>query len=183
MTTRTQATIEDLYNLPENRKAELVNGELILMSPTGFLPSRAAGAIFISLREYERQTGQGFALADNTGFIVDLPHRQSFSPDAAFYVGQPSRMKFLTGAPVFAAEGRSENDYGPQAERQIAAKQADYFAAGTQVVWDVDLLNADVVSVYRADRPDSPTIYHRGEMAEAEPALPGWVMPVDELFT
>src|SRR5260370_5706 len=35
MTTRHRATIEDLYRVPDNTKAELVNGELALMSPTG----------------------------------------------------------------------------------------------------------------------------------------------------
>jgi len=93
-----------------------------------------------------------------------------------------SGMKFFEGAPVFAAEVRSENDYGAQAEREIAQKIADYFAAGTQVVWDVDLLGADTVKVYRASDPNNPTIYRRGETAEAEPAVPGWTMPVDELF-
>ncbi len=83
---------------------------------------------------------------------------------------------------MFAAEVRSEGDYGPIAEREIAAKRADYFAAGTLVVWDVDLLSGDVVRVYRAGEPDNPAIYHRGEQAEAEPAVPGWNMPVDDLF-
>lgn len=91
-------------------------------------------------------------------------------------------MKFFQGAPVFTVEVRSENDYGPRAERQMAAKRADYFAAGTQVVWDVDLLSDDVVRVYRASDPERASIYHRGEIAEAEPAVPGWTMAVDELF-
>jgi hypothetical protein len=29
MSTRTRATIEDLYNIPENGKAEIVNGEIV----------------------------------------------------------------------------------------------------------------------------------------------------------
>ena len=91
-------------------------------------------------------------------------------------------MKFLEGAPLFAAEVRSENDYEDAAEKAMAEKRADYFAAGTLVVWDVDLLSDDVIRVYRASDPDKPTIYRRGEMAEAEPALPGWRMPVDDLF-
>ena len=49
MTTRTEATIDDLYRVPENGKAELVNGELVLMSPTGGVPGRAAGEIYVSL--------------------------------------------------------------------------------------------------------------------------------------
>ena len=88
----------------------------------------------------------------------------------------------MEGAPIFAAEVRSEGDYGPAAEKEIAEKRADYFAAGTLVVWDVDLLSEDVVKVYRASDPNSPIIYRRGEVAEAEPAVPGWSMPVDDLF-
>jgi len=182
MVTRTQATIEDLYTVPEHGKAEIVDGEVVLMSPTGDAPNRASGAIYISLRQYESNVSGGRACADNAGFIVNLPHRKSFSPDAAFFLGKTSGMKFLEGAPVFAVEVRSEGDYGPQAERDIAQKIADYFAAGTLVVWDVDLLSNDVIKVYRASDPNHPSVYRRGGMAEAEPAVPGWTFPVDRLF-
>lgn len=40
-----------------------------------------------------------------------------------------------------------------------------------------------VVYVYRASAPEEPTIYCRGDMAEAESAVPGWSMPVDDLFS
>ncbi len=49
MSTKIEATIEDLYKI--NDKAELCNGEIILMSPTGQLPHHAARMIFISLYE------------------------------------------------------------------------------------------------------------------------------------
>jgi hypothetical protein len=48
MVTKVKATIEDLY--AEEGKAEIVNGELLLMSPTGDMPSRAGGAIYMNLR-------------------------------------------------------------------------------------------------------------------------------------
>ncbi len=179
MSTKTEATIEDLYQV--EGKAEIVNGEIVHMSPTGGLPGYAAAEILVSLRNYARRTKSGYAVGDNVAFTVNLPHRKSFSPDAAFYVGRIT-MKFYEGAPVFAVEVRSEGAYGPRAERKMAQKRADYFAAGTRVVWDVDLKGADVVRVYRADKPAEPTVYRRGESAEAEPAVPGWTMPVDDLF-
>jgi len=182
MTRKTTATLEDLYHVPDQGKAELVKGEVILMAPTGGVPGRAGGEIYVSLREYERRTRRGYAFPDNVGFVVHLPNRGSFSPDAAFYIGELKGGEFLDGAPIFAAEVRSENDYGPMAERAMADKRADYFAAGTLVVWDVDVLRDQVVRVYRASDPDHPTRYHRGQVAEAEPALPGWSMPVDDLF-
>lgn len=115
---------------------------------------------------------------------MDLPDRGSFSPDAAWHVGHIGEddLDFVTGAPAFAVEVRSKNDYGPQAERSIREKIADYFAAGTLVVWDVDLLSPDVIRKHTAGDPDSPQVFRRGEQADAEPALPDWSFPVDRLF-
>jgi len=183
MSTRTEATIEDLYHVPESGKAEIVNGELRRMSPTGDLPARAGGEIFISLHAHERRTGKGRAYPDNAAFVVSLPNRRSFSPDAAYYVSPRTRGKFLEGAPLFAAEVRSENDYSVAAEREMAAKRRDYFAAGTLVVWDVDVLKDELIRVYRASDPLNPAVYRRGELAEAEPGVPGRTFPVDDLFS
>ena len=182
MVTKTRASIEDLYQVPENAKAEIVKGEVVPMPPTGGDPGYAGDETFVALRDYARRTGQGRAVSDNKAFRVNLPNRESFSPDAAFYIGPDPGMGFYEGAPVFAIEVRSANDYGPKAEQAIAEKRRDYFAAGTQVVWDVDLLSEEVVRVYRASDPENPTIYRRGDLAEAEPALPGWTMLVDDLF-
>ena len=65
----------------------------------------------------------------------------------------------------------------------MARKRADYFAAGTLVVWDVDLLGDDVVKAYHADDPEHRKVFRRGDIADAEPAVPGWHMPVDDLFS
>jgi Uma2 family endonuclease len=175
----TEQLIAELYKI--DGKAEIVGGRIMMMGGSGDMPSSAAGAIMVSLRLYSKHMG-GRAYGDNAAFLVDLPNRKSFSPDAAYYTGPRTRMKFLSEAPVFAAEVRSDGDYGRAAEREMAEKRSDYFAAGTKVVWDVDLLSDDVVRVYRADSPEQPTIYRRGESAEAEPAVLGWKLPVDELF-
>ena len=172
------ATVDDLYRLPHHQKAELVRGELVMMSPTGDLPSSAAGEIFVAVRGYARRTGTGRGYTDNAAFLVHLPNRTSFSPDVAFYVGPRTGGRFLEGAPRLAVEVRSESDYGPA----MAQKRGDYFAAGIQVVWDVDVLREERVLVYRASDPKHPAVYRRGEIAEAEPALPGWRLAVDALF-
>lgn len=64
----------------------------------------------------------------------------------------------------------------------MAQKRADYFAAGTQVIWDVDLMSREVVRVYRVSAPEKPALYGRGQRADAEPAVEGWSMSVDNLF-
>lgn len=182
MTTKTRATIDDLYNIPDNAKAEIVDGEIILMSPTGDMPARAAFKTAVSLAHMEGRI-PGRAYPDNVGYRVNLPNRESFSPDASFYVGSSAGMRFLEGAPIFAVEVRSENDYGPEAERAMARKRADYFAAGTLIVWDVDLLSIDTIKSYGRDDPNNPKIFRRGDLADAEPAVPGWRIAVDELFS
>ncbi len=182
MSTKVKATIEDLYSLPDKCKAEIVDGEIVLMSPTGDMPNRAGGSIYIRLRQHEGRT-PGRAYTDNVGFRVNLPNRDSFSPDAAWHLGPTSGMKFLDGAPVFAVEVRSEYDYGTIAENLMAAKRSDYFATGALVVWDVDLLGTEIIRSYDANSPDTPRVFRRGDIADAEPAVRGWRMSVDQLFS
>ncbi len=179
-TTAQESLVERLYHIPENGKAEIIRGEIVRMSPTGARPGRAALKIVLSLSEYEYlNPGTGYAFGDNVGFLVTLPDRGSFSPDAAWYTGPlgEDEMDFLLGAPIFAVEARSKGDYGPKAERAILAKIHDYFAAGTVVVWDVDTLGGSV-NVWRSSMPAEPNIYRAGEIANAEPAVPGWTMTV-----
>ena len=87
------ATVADLYKVHE--KAELINGEIVIMSPASAGHGRKAGRIYQSLLKYEERTGKGIALPDNVGFIVDLPHRQSFSPDAAYFFGPYNEDEFI----------------------------------------------------------------------------------------
>lgn len=179
-----RATIDDLYRV--EGKAELIDGRIVHYMPTGDLPSSVAFEIAILLRDYAKRTGVGIAYTDNIGFALRRPLRNgrlSFSPDASFYDGPlpANRMRFIEGPPTFAVEVRSEGDYGPAAEREMAAKRADYFEAGTQVVWDVDPL-ARTIACYRAAAPSQQTVFQAGDTADAEPAVQGWTLAVDDLF-
>jgi Uma2 family endonuclease len=89
MPIKTQASIEDLPRAGEWQSRDR-NGGPRLMSPTGALSSRPAFEIAVSLRAHARRTDVGRTFPDNTGFVVDLPNRKSFSPDAAYYLGPDS---------------------------------------------------------------------------------------------
>lgn len=178
--TATNPLVEELMGV--EGKAEIVNGEIQHLMATGGKPGRAAKRILLALAMYEEMTN-GEAFGDNIGFLCELPNRQSFSPDAAFYVGPEPEMGYLPIPPVFAVEVRSENDYGLSAERAMTQKRTDYFAAGTLVVWDVDLDGErEVIAKYVASDPHNPQFFGKGDEADAEPAVPGWKMPVDALF-
>jgi hypothetical protein len=180
---QTAQTLDDLYRV--THKAELIAGKIVTLMPTGRRPGRVALRIARSLDDHATATGQGEAYADNTGFVVPelASGRQSFAPDAAYYVGPfpTDEMRFNEGVPTFAVGVRSENDYGDAAEQAMAEKRADYSEAGTLVVWDVDIIGK-CVHVYRASAPDQPVTFRTGQVADAEPAVRGWRMLVDQVL-
>lgn len=176
-----QATLADLARTPG--KAELIGGRIVELMATGRRPNRVAGRIYRSLDDFATATGKGEAYTDNMGFAVPrLPSgRESFSPDASYYDGPfpADDMRFNEGAPNFAVEVRSDTDYGPAADLEYEEKRRDYFQAGTLVVWDVDPL-AETVTCHRPGV--DPVTFVRGDVADAEPAVPGWRVAVDDVF-
>ncbi len=180
VTTSANAELIKQLQLVEG-KAEIVNGRIVRMSPASDWHGRAGLRIATSLLYYSDIHG-GIAQGDGTGFLADLPNRGSFTPDAAYYTGPPGEMKLCPEAPDFAVEIRSIDDYGPAAETRLAEKRADYFAAGTKVVWDVDIHRENLVRVHRSTDPENPTTYRLGDVAEAEPAVPGWTIKVSDFI-
>lgn len=177
--TKTDELMEQLMKI--EGKAEIVDGRITKQMPTGEEPGLSALQIVVSLFLYAQRIGRGRAVGDNVIFRVDLPNRQSFSPDAAYMEQERSgSMRGINGAPIFAVEVRSENDYGPKAERAIEKKIAEYFAAGTRAVWDVDLLGESVVTLHQPNI--EPQTFRRGDVADAGDALEDWTMRVDEIF-
>jgi Uma2 family endonuclease len=178
------ATLDDLYRV--EGKAELIDGRIVRYMANGVQPSQIAFVIAMSLQAFAKLTHSGAAFPDGLGYAIRPPlrsRRQSFQPDASYYAGPlPANfMRFIEGPPTFAVEVRSEGDYTAAAEREMVAKRADYFEAGTLVVWDVDPMGR-TISCYRAASPLQPAIFRAGESAEAEPAVPGWKIAVDDVF-
>lgn len=178
-----RATIDDLYAV--EGPAELVGGRII-RDMTGERPSEVGMNIVFNLRPYVKQLGRGKAYGDNLGYVarVEATDRDTFCPDVSYHTRPTAAnsMRFVEGAPDFAVEVRSESDYGGQAvEDRLAEKRSDYFTAGTLVVWDVDPVN-ELVMVYRTNNPTTPTVFKRCQIADAEPAVPGWRMSVDDIF-
>ena len=176
-----QGTIADLYRI--KGRAELIDGRIILYPAKGHAPSVAKGNILYSLHDYARKTGEGEAYPGSLGYVIPrLPNgRESFCADTSYYRGPfpDDPWSFIYGPPTFAVEVRGEPDFGPVADAERADKREDYFQAGTLVVWDVDPL-AQTITAYRRHQP--PVTFRSGQTADAEPAVPGWRITVDEVF-
>jgi Uma2 family endonuclease len=175
-----EATLEDLWSY--EGPAELIDGEIVPMTGTQYGPGNAAFTIRLSLHLHARTNGGGFAISESVTFVMETPRTQAFHPDVAWFVGRVQDNEIVRGAPALAVEIRSNGDYGPTAERKMSLKRGHYFAAGTRVVWDVDVLRERCIRAYHADDPDRAVVFARGEIAHAEPAVPGWRFEVDELF-
>ncbi len=182
--TETRATLDDLYAV--EGKAELIGGRIVQLMGGAINRARVAFEI----------CRQPATIMPRPPGAARRPRRAELSPSPRLSSGRESfcarrlllpgpvpsnPLRFVDGAPTFAVEVRSEHDYGPAAERDMAAKRLDYFEAGTLVVWDVDTV-AEVIHEYRRDQPDQPTTFARGEVAEAEPAVAGWQLAVDTVF-
>lgn len=178
-----RATLADLHHV--EGQAELIGGRIRRHPFHGFKPGRIIFEIACGLDEHAGSTGRGEVFTSTLAYAVpELPSgRESFSPDVSYYEGPlpANPMAFIQGPPTFAVEVRSENDHGPAAEAEMAARRLDYFEAGTLVVWDVDP-EAELIRSYRSDDPGRPTTFGRGQVADAEPAVPGWRLAVDAIF-
>lgn len=93
MITLPDVRIDDLYRV--EGKAEIVNGKIIYLMVTGDERDYVGDEIFAWLRDYVKRSQIGLAIGDNKPFVVDLPHRKSLSPDAAYYLGPRTGMRFF----------------------------------------------------------------------------------------
>lgn len=62
----------------------------------------------------------------------------------------------------------------------VQFSKSSYFAAGTRAVWDVNLLNENVVTLHQSQ--SASQVFRRGDVTNAGAALADWTMPVDEIF-
>lgn len=145
------------------------------------LPGKVATAIYVSLYQSPGWFTH-YRLPRRIGFVRRPAAVVETGETAAALPTGESLLSNLESQPDFIVEIGTSGDDSRLTERTLALTRATAFAAGTLVIWDVDLLRDEVVRVYRADDAATVTIYRRGEWAEAEPAVPGWRLPVDALF-
>ena len=183
-TTTDPATLDDLYGV--EGKAELVAGRIVRYEHQGFLANRWGLELAPSLQGHAASIDSGVVMPRSLIYALHPPLRSgraSISPDISFYRGpRPAdSMGPIVGPPTFAVEIRERRDHGPGVVLDRQQKRADYFEAGTAVVWDVDP-EARVIRSYRGDPATPVATFHPGDAADAEPAVPGWRVAVADLF-
>ncbi|MDJ0797651.1 MAG: Uma2 family endonuclease [Calothrix sp. MO_167.B12] len=177
----TDEEFEQLVAVNKELRLELtVEGELIIMSPTGGETGNRNFEIYIDLGIWNRQNNLGKAFDSSTGF--KLPNGATRSPDVSWVkmerwdaLTPQQRKKFLPLCPDFAVELVSESD--DVEDTQV--KMREYLANGLQLGW---LINpqAKQVEIYRPHQ--SVEILQSPTSLSGEDVLPGFILNLQPIF-
>ncbi|NML68034.1 Uma2 family endonuclease [Hymenobacter sp. RP-2-7] len=165
---------------PDLRMERTAQGEIIIMTPAGFVSSAQSLEVARQLGNWNKKTKLGRVADSSAGYV--LPDGATLSPDASWVsltkledVSLTSRRKFLHLCPEFVVEVISPTDRLADAQ----AKMAQWLANGAQL------------GLLLTDSPETAYIYRPGQPVEemqgfdnelsGEPVLPGFTLDLREL--
>jgi Uma2 family endonuclease len=174
-------TPEDLLRITNRPCPDLVDGRLVERPKVGLRTSSIAATIAALLVTYARAHLPGVVSGADGGFQIfpGHPNRVRF-PDAAFTRrdrlagGQPPEGHCRV-VPELIVEVVSPNDNADK----LAAKIADFLAAGVPMIWVVQPA-ARLVQVIRGDR--TSVYLAPGEAIDGGDVLPGFRCDVAQFF-
>lgn len=172
-------TEDELANLPDDGKYELVDGELDYMPPAFPEHGKTTFKFGLKIGNFVERRKLGDCFDGQTGFWMKSGNLRSpdisfVSPARAAALKHPDR-EFFVGAPDLAVETLSGSDR----PKRIAEKLRDYFESGARLVWLLDK-PSKTVRVHR-DPENCITLGPR-DMLSGEDVLPGFKIRVAKLF-
>ncbi|HIK05110.1 MAG TPA: Uma2 family endonuclease [Trichormus sp. M33_DOE_039] len=173
-------TIQDLEKVqqqfPEYRM-ELVQGNIVVMSPSGYESDEVAASMIAQLYNWVKPRQLGRVAASSAGFR--LPNSDLRAPDASFVLAarlRRSPKSFAQLAPDLTVEVKSPNDD----LEQLRAKIREFLALGTRVGI---LLNPDDHTVEVLYSGKEPVVLHDGDLLTVPDLLPGWEVQISDLWS
>ncbi len=166
-----------------DKRFELIEGELFQMSPPGELHGHLAGEIYFYLRLFDSERKLGIPTVE-TGYYPQTDRRTLLSPDVAFrrvdHTSPPLTNKWAPQMPDLAVEVISPSN----AMAQVRRKAAIYLSHGTQLVWIVipDRKGIEVCQLGADGDIQSEFIGAEGAIT-GEPVLPGFRLELSSLFS
>jgi Uma2 family endonuclease len=174
------ATEADLIAINERGDTlyELVDGFLVEKG-MGYTESILGGAILAILRAFVIPRNLG--LVSGADGMMRLFPGLVREPDVAFASWDriPGRRRPTGAIAGFAPDLAIEVLSLSNTKKEMARKRREYFKAGVRLVWEVDP-RARTVAVYEA--PDQPTILEVGQTLDGGQVLPGFALPLADLF-
>ena len=175
-------TADELLALPRGQfRYELINGELITMSPAGHTHGRIIIRLTVPLAQHVKQNGLGEVYAAETGFKLKSNPDTVRAPDIAFITRE--RVKdvgetkgYWPGAPDLAVEVLSPDDRVSDVEQKIS----EWLEAGSKQVWVVSP-KMQTVTVYRSTTDIE--VLAENETLGGGDVVPGFKFPISEIFS
>ena len=179
METTILVTAEELAAMGRDAfQFELVRGRMVRMNPPNPDHGEVSLTIGSAVRAHVRRHRLGRVFVES-GFTLELNPDTVRGPDVSFvrsdHPSIGSRTGFMRGAPTLAVEVKSPDD----TRSALAAKAAEYLAAGTELVWIVNP-ETETVTVLAPSQP--PQDLHMGETLDGGTTLPGFSLPLSEVF-
>lgn len=176
---RGSLTAKDLEKLQAHHpdyRMELVEGEIVVMSPSGYESDEVAAEVIRVLGNWVRPRKLGRVAASSAGFR--LPNSNVRAPDASFVAAERLRLSprsFAELAPDLIVEVKSPTD----SLEDLEAKIAEFLALGTQAGI---LINPETqtVKIFRAE--EAPITLTNDDRLTLPDLLPGWEVAVAELW-
>lgn len=177
----TLLTAEEFFQLYSHRDGRyaLVKGKVMEMAPPGGVHGGVASNIVYLLSAYNRQHQRGAVMVES-GFRLESEPDTVRGPDVSFVrqervpaEGLPTG--FFMGPPDLAVEVVSPWDSAAELQRKVQ----DYLRSGAQRVW-VAYPDTHTMVVHRPG--GAARWYGQGDVLEDPELLPGFQLPMKEVF-
>lgn len=149
-------TLEDYYALPDERRAELIDGVIYDMSTPSIPHQLIVGEVFAQIREYIRKNkGKCLPVIAPSDVQLDKDNKTMVQPDVMIICDQEKIHHFgVFGAPDFVLEVLSPSTR----KKDLTLKLSKYIEAGVREYWIIDP-KKKILLVYDFAEEGLPCIY------------------------
>jgi Uma2 family endonuclease len=174
-----EVTADQLLEMGDIGRCELIYGELVMMSPAGAEHGEVAARFSIYVGSFVLEQKLGTTFAAETGFKLASDPDLVRAPDVSFVRAERLASRrpkgFFPGAPDLAIEVASPDD----TRRAVAEKVSAWLAHGTTSVWVADP-KLMTTAVHHTGR--QPMIFGIGQTLTDDLTLPDFTLEMAKIF-
>ena len=151
-----ECTLEDYYQLPDERRAELIDGVIYDMSAPTIIHQKISLEISVRFHAFiSQKKGACMVFSAPVDVQLDCDNKTMVEPDVGIICDTSKIKRFgIYGAPDFVLEVISPSTK----KRDYALKLSKYMEAGVREYWIVDFVQAKIL-VYYFEGDNYPVIY------------------------